>query len=767
LTIPGLLLFLFARPAHADHSVYLDYVVSYLFPLGAFNTRYEHPDTPLSVGDAVLLKEAMSKYIADYALADLPDGIIDLREKYTYISFVFDQELLRVVVEIAPQHLKRIEISPGRRPLSGSAKGNAHVANVNISHTRIETKGADGAEVTRAGYSVVSRVREYVSNARGNVSKTAEDSSHNLQEVTLARDFREHYFTLGSGLFDGSGYFDAQQKKMIGTYLTRNYRLDPNLKVNDQTSIDVVLDRVATIEVEVQGQIIYRRRFDPGNYVVQGLAIPQRFDSVVIRKIFLDGTEEEETQAFFRSSEVFPPGYYDLNVYAGVEYDTQEYQGGASVLQLDGRVPVIEGLNIGGFLQAVDRKTSIGAGAYHAGPFGKTAYEATFARAENRHVSLSHRLRYEKYWPGIGVRTEAERLDNRSFDDEERAGSMTLRLIVDHTLSNWNILHTFTREIEEDGGGAGTTYGVNASRRVWRNGTFGLSFRHDTQSDETSAMARLTWVLDNVTGTVSYSDEGGNEQTISGKVGPGRAYFSRQQAQERISRQIRYNGDTEKGTLEVAASEVSGEGSENRVYSGFYAGALSLLDGSLYWHRPTTGSYAIATFDDDSKAAAESYDILVDGSIYERNVTADNVYIGPLPDFIQSKITFIPNAAGLFDTAKPFDAVIDNQRRTGVHIPVSVRLPANITGRIVRDDGEPVRLFSGTVKAATGKATAYIFTGDGGEFLIEQAELEDFHGILRGKGAPCRIELDLRGITFPDPSKPLADIGVIKCGPVQ
>ena len=241
----------------------------------------------------------MSKYIADYALADIPDDIIDLREKYTYVSFTFDQELLRVVVEIAPQHLKRIEISPGRRPLSGRAKDNAHVANVNISHTRIETKGADGAEVTRAGYNVVSRVREYVSNARGNVSKTAEDRSHNLQEVTIARDFREHYFTLGSGLFDGSGYFDAQRKKMLGTYLTRNYRLDPNLKVNDQTSIDVVLDRAATIEVEVQGQIIYRRRFDPGNYVVQGLTIPQRFDSVSSERSFSTGRKRKKRNLSF------------------------------------------------------------------------------------------------------------------------------------------------------------------------------------------------------------------------------------------------------------------------------------------------------------------------------------------------------------------------------------------------------------------------------------------------------------------------------------
>lgn len=735
--------------------------------MGAFQTLYEHPDTPLSVGDAPALKEAMSKYIAEYALADIPDDTVDLREKYTYVSFTFDEELLRVVVEIAPQHLKEIEVSPGRRPLSGKATGNAHVANVNVSHTRIETKGADGAEITRAGYNVVSRVQEYVANTRGSVSKSAEDSTHNLQEATVARDFREHFFTLGSGLFDGSGYFDVQRKKMLGAYLTRNYRLNPNLKVNDRTSIDVVLDQAATIEVEVQGQIIYRKRFDPGNYVVQGLSIPQRFDSVVVRKIFLDGTEEEETQSFFRSSEVFPPGYYDFNAYAGVEYDTTEYQGGAAVLQVDGRIPVVESFNIGGFFQSVDRKNSVGSGLYHTGPYGTAAYETTFAQADNRHVSLSHRLRYEKYLPGVGFRAEAERQDNRSFDDEDRAGSMMFRLTVDHTLKNWNLLHSLTREIEENGGGAGTTYSINASRRVWRNGTLGFNFRHDTQSEETAAMVRLTWVVDDITGTASYSDEGGNEQTVSGKLGPGRAYVSRRQEQDRISRQMRYNSSTKRGTLEIAASDVTGDGSDRQVYSGFYSGALSLLDGDVYWHRPTTGSYAVASFDENSKAAAESYDVLVDGSIYERDVTGDSVYIGPLPDFVQSKITFIPNASGLFDTAKPFDTVVDNQRRTGVHIPVSVRLPANISGRVVRNDGEPVGLFSGTLKTEKGKTTTYIFTDDRGKFLIEQAELDAFQGVLRGKGAPCHVAIDLRGVTFPDPAKPLADIGDIRCRPVQ
>ncbi|WP_423141727.1 fimbrial biogenesis outer membrane usher protein [Parablastomonas sp. CN1-191] len=587
-------------------------------------------------------------------------------------------------------------------------------------------------------------------------------------------------FTAGDLEPVGRGFQGGPQ--LAGVSLFRSYStLQPQTIARPRGGRTFRLDRPATVEVQVNGQVVRRLRLDPGNYDLRDFPFAQGANDV--RLSILDDAGRSEMVRFnvFLDQSQLGKGLAEFGLYAGVNALT-----GASGLRYSG-----DGAVTGYIRRGISEALTLGANGQGDGRSRMAGVEAVWSTGFGTFGANLSGSNIKDYGWGSATLITFQRLIQRGGGQAD-----ALNLFAERRSAQFGVLGTRLPSNPfawEAGGG----YSHAFSDRLYGGLDGRFSRGRGGQRDFSNARGTLGWRAGdriNLTGDVRWQRDSlgrGISALFSATLRLGAYSNARADYDTRFNRtQLSYNTLRGQGigaynvTADVEHSDfgsgvnVAGNLYTNRAELGLShfgtfenvfgrslgqrttlraASSLAFADGAFSIGRPIYDSFAIVRGHRSLKGASIDVDPSAVGTTARTGILGTAIQPG-LSAYSERTIAVDVPAApsgvdlgqGSFRLYPPY--------RSGYVLQVGSQYGVTAIGRLVNRDGDPIALMTGTATelAHPDRAPVSVFTNRDGRFGAA--------GLAPGK---WRIDMvdDLRSSFILD--VPAATEGVLRTGDLK
>lgn len=589
-------------------------------------------------------------------------------------------------------------------------------------------------------------------------------------------------YTAGDLETVGRGFSGASP--LSGASIMRVYAdLEPQRNIQPTGQRSFTLVRPSTVETFINGRSVQQMRLNPGTYDIRDFPFAQGANDVrlVIRDDF--GGENVVSFSINFDRTLLAPGLTEFGFFAGVESpysaDGRDY---TSTPAASGfyRRGFSEELTAGANFQANDRGGVVGGEAVWAAPIGKIGLDLAVSNVNDIGSGYALNMGYERAFPSnrLGAASLVGTFQTTSRDFAvptalaavnpfayEVGATFSQTIGRDHYLTA-DAFYSVGRDGTDDQRSLRTTYGWRASPRTLF--TAEAIYQDRRGESEFGVRLALTYRFSQFSSGSAEIDTRRERARLGYQTARGRGVGSWNASvnYDRYDDGAGLNGSyttilnrAELGAAHLTAFASDGGDIVDQRTSLRAGASLAFAGGSVAVSRPIYDSFAIVT-PHRTLNGAPVYLEPRDDEYTSKSGQLGGAVLSELSAYSPRIITYdVPKAPVGYDLGRGAIQVMPAYR-SGYRVEIGSDYSVTYTGRLLNDDGSPVRLVAGLAyeEGQLDRAPIRMFTNGTGRFAVQ--------GLRPGR---WRLEMpaDSRGVSIYVIEVPTDAEGLVRGGEVK